>query len=511
MASSLKGSRAIVLGLGRFGGGLGVARWLLDQGVELLVTDLAERESLGAAADELAERGAELLLGSHAGVDVTAADLLVLNPAVPRQAPLVLEALAAGVTVTSEVGLLMQRWPGPIVGVTGSNGKSTTVSLTRAVLEAAGLPALAGGNLGGSLLDRLAGASAETVAVLELSSFMLETLAHLGLGPDVAVITNITPNHLDRHGSFEDYRDAKAAVMAAAHTLVLNADDEVVVALPRPAAATTLWFGDAPPAGAPARGPKPLPDLGVDARGDLRDSALGLVLTSAAMPLPGRMNRLDLAAATLAAGALLEDPSRAREALPKALEGISLPPHRLELVAVRGGVHWVDDSVSTTPESTAASLAALADTSGALAVAAREAGELLSNAAAGAEDDSDSGEVVGGELRATGRCVLIAGGHDKGLDPGQLVTAAARHTRLVLTIGEQGARLGQLLTAAGVAWRPAGTLGKAVALAADWARKGDHVLLSPGYSSHDQFVHFAARGQAFRDAVAALPDLETLS
>jgi len=107
--------------------------------------------------------------------------------------------------------------------------------------------------------------------------------------------------------------------------------------------------------------------------------------------------------------------------------------------------------------------------------------------------------------------VLIAGGHDKGLDPTQLVTAAARNAGLVLTIGEEDAHLGSLLAAAGVAWRAAGTLDTAVALAAEWAREGDCVLLSPGYSSHDQFVHFAARGQAFRDAVAGLASPETLS
>lgn len=494
MPTSLKGSRAIVLGLGRFGGGLGVARWLLTQGVELLVTDLADRESLGEAVDELAERGAELHLGSHVGIDVTAADLLVLNPAVPRQVPLVRQALAAGVTVTSEVALLMERWPGPIAGITGSNGKSTTVSLTRAVLDAVGCPAVAGGNLGGSLLDRLDGVAPGTVAVLELSSFMLETLADLGLGPDVAVITNITPNHLDRHGSFENYRDAKAAILTAAHTAVLNADDDVIAELPCGAGVTRLWFGDIPVAGGTGRGVVRTPDLGVDARGDLRDQGRSLVLSSEAMPLPGRVNRLDLAAATLAAGALIGEVSRACEVLPKAVTGVRLPPHRLELVAEWGGVRWVDDSVSTTPESTAASLAALVDTSGAQAPAAREVGGAAGEAG-----------------HATGRCVLIAGGHDKGLDPGQLVTAAARNAGLVLTIGEEGAHLGRLLTAAGVAWRAAGTLDTAVALAAEWARDGDCVLLSPGYSSHDQFVHFAARGQAFRDAVAGLAGPETLS
>ena len=503
----MAGRRAIVLGLGRFGGGHGVARWLLDQGADVLVTDLASEQSLGEAATDLARRGAQLVLGGHDGVDVEGADLLVVNPAVPLTAPLVQRALSAGVTVTSEVALLMERWPGPVVGVTGSNGKSTTVSLTQAILVAAGQPALAGGNLGGSLLDRLDDVAQGTVAVLELSSFMLETLELLGQGPDVALITNITPNHLDRHDTFDSYRDAKAAVMARAHTVVLNADDPVIAALAPPTTAKTLWFGDIERSLAEVDGqqpgsggnstPRPLasggptvgPDVGVDPAGNLRTSRGELILSNEAMPLPGRANRLDLAAAALAATALVGQLARVVEALPASLQGFRLPPHRLETVSTAGGIRWIDDSVSTTPESTAASLAALAQQ--------------------GCVDPSAPGRPA---AQGPGpRCLLIAGGHDKGLDAGPLVDAASRHAAQVLTIGEEGRGLGQRLTAAGVSCHYAETLARAVTQAADWAREGDCVLLSPGYSSHDQFVHFAARGQAFRDAVNGLQGPEPLS
>jgi UDP-N-acetylmuramoylalanine--D-glutamate ligase len=441
------GARVIVLGLGHFGGGLGAARWLLRHGARVTVTDRAPAEQLAAPAAELAAAGARLVLGGHGGVDFADADLLVLNPAVPLDAPPVAAARAAGVRVTSEIGLVHERWPGPILGVTGSNGKSTTTSLAHAILTAAGVPASLGGNIGGSLLDRVDGAGRDEVAVIELSSFMLDLLAVPGLGPDVAIVTNITPNHLDRHGSFEAYREAKRAILRRARHAVLNADDEYVRAFALGYPGQVLWFG--------SHG-----DLRVDSDGSLVDRRGWPALHSAHVPLPGRMNRVNLAAATLGAAAVLGDEVRAVRALPSALEGFRLPPHRLAQVGSWNGVSWVDDSVSTTPESTAASLAAVG-----------------------------------------GGSVLLAGGHDKGLDPAPLVQAARRHARVVLTLGEQGENLARELTLAGVNAELLGTVEACVARAAQIARAGETVLLSPGYSSHDQFTNYEQRAAAFVRAV----------
>jgi UDP-N-acetylmuramoylalanine--D-glutamate ligase len=439
----------IVLGLGHFGGGLGAARWLLRQGAHVTVTDRATPDLLAAPAAELAAGGARLVLGGHAGVDFTAADLLVLNPAVPLDAPPVVAARGAGVRISSEICLLHERWPGPVLGVTGSNGKSTTTSLAHAILTAAGVSASLGGNIGGSLLDRLDEAGPDEIAVIELSSFMLDLLAPLGLGPDVAIVTNITPNHLDRHGSFEAYRQAKRAILQRARHAVLNADDEHVRGFADGYAGRVLWFG--------SHG-----DLRVDEDGSLVDRRGWPAIHSAHVPLPGRMNRINLAAATLAAAAVLGDEVRAVRALPAALEGFRLPPHRLAPVGTWDGVSWVDDSVSTTPESTAASLAAVG-----------------------------------------GGCVLVVGGHDKGLDPAPLVQAARRHARVVLTLGEQGERLLRELTLAGVNAELLGTVEACVARAAQLARPGETVLLSPGYSSHDQFTNYEQRAAAFVRAVLA--------
>jgi len=447
MAGEWAGRRAIVLGLGHFGGGLGVARWLLSQGASVLVTDRASPESLAAPAAELAALGARLVLGGHAGVDFTATDLLVVNPAVPADAPPLAAARAAGVRISTEIGLLIERWPGPVVGITGSNGKSTTTSLTHAVLRAAGAPAELGGNIGGSLLERLDEVPPRSIAVLELSSFMLELLAPAGLLPDVAVITNITPNHLDRHGSFEAYKAAKRAILGRARHAVLCGDDAVVREVAAGWGGHALWYG--------RRG-----EMSVNTAGDLVDRRGWIVLDSAQIPLPGRANRLNLAAATLAAAAVLGDEVRAMRALPAALAHYELPPHRLQTVGTWQGVAWVDDSVSTTPESTAASLAALG---------------------AG--------------------CVLIAGGHDKGLDPEPLLTAATRHARVVLLVGEQGPRLLRDLTRRGVTAELVQTVPAAVVRAAQLAQAGESVLLSPGYSSHDQFTNYEQRAAVFREHV----------
>jgi UDP-N-acetylmuramoylalanine--D-glutamate ligase len=445
----LTGRHVIVLGLGHFGGGLGAARWLLRQGARVTVTDRAPAEALARPAAELAAAGARLVLGGHVGVDFGSADLLVVNPAVPLTAPPVERARAAGVPLTSEIGLVVERWPGPVLGVTGSNGKSTTTSLAHAILGAAGVDASLGGNLGGSLLDHVDEAPAGAVAVLELSSFMLELLDLAGLGPQVAVITNITPNHLDRHGSFAAYKAAKRSILARARRAVLNADDEHVRDCAREYGGQALWFG--------GQG-----DLCVTADGDLVDRRGWIVIGSAHVPLPGLMNRVNLAAATLAAAAVMGDEVRAARALPAALAGYELPPHRLAGVGIWSGVSWVDDSVSTTPESTRASL-----------------------------------EAIGGG------CLLIAGGHDKGLDPEPLLEAARRHARVVLTIGEEGPGLLRELARRGVNAEMVGDVATAVERAGALARPGDIVLLSPGYSSHDQFTNYEHRAEAFRRAVLA--------
>jgi len=448
--AELSGRRVVLLGLGRFGGGLGAARWLLRQGAKLTVTDRAAPETLAEPAAQLAAAGARLVLGGHDDVNFAAADLLVVNPAVPLDAPPVRAALDAGVPVTSEICLLLSRWPGPVLGVTGSNGKSTVTGLCHALLTTAGRTASLGGNIGGSLLDRIEYAEPDEVAVLELSSFMLELLAREGLGPDVAVITNITPNHLDRHGTMQAYVAAKRSILARARTAVLFAEDERVREAADGFAGRTLWFG--------GEG-----DVRIDADGGLLDRDGKALLPNAEIPLPGRANRCNLAAALLAAAAVLGDEVAATRALRGALAAYELPPHRCQPVGTWNGVQWIDDSASTTPESTRASLAAV----GAPAI-------------------------------------LIVGGRDKGLDPAPLLSEAQRVTHAVVALGEQGPALARALTSRGVVAEVVPDVETAVARAAALSRPGDTVLFSPGYSSHDSYANFVERSEAYVRAVLAL-------
>ncbi len=450
MTPSLRGARAVVLGLGHFGGGLGAARWLARQGAQVVVTDRADAAALAGPAAALQEEDVELVLGGHAGVDFEGADLLVVNPAVPLDAPEVERARAAGVVITSEIALLLERWPGPVIGITGSNGKSTTAAMTHALLEAAGARSSLGGNVGGSLLERLDEAAEDEIAVLELSSFMLEGLAPLGLGPRVAVITNITPNHLDRHGTYQAYRAAKASILAQARYAVLCADDPEVALLAEGYHGQVFHFG--------SRG-----EVSVSPQGDLLDRFGSVLVADADIPVPGRMNRIDLAAATLAASAALADELRVARALPAALQAWRPLPHRLTLLGAWGGVSWVDDSVSTTPESTAASVEAL-----------------------------------------DAPCVLIVGGRDKGLDPEGLIDRSRGRVRIVLTLGETAEALCRAFTQGGLQAESLGTVAAATERASRLARPGEVVLFSPGYSSHDQFCNYEERGRAFVRAVERL-------
>jgi len=318
------GQRVTVMGLGRHGGGVGVARWLAERGAIVTVTDLADETKL---ADSLCElRGAAVAryqLGGHCERDFRECDLLVVNPAVRPGDRRVQMALAAGAAITSEIELFMNRCPGRIVGVTGSNGKSTTAAMTAAILAGDGRRTWLGGNIGRSLLPDLEAMTADDWIVLELSSFQLHWLSHQARLPEAAIVVNCTPNHLDWHGSWPAYVAAKQRLVAEQSpggVTVLNDRDREA----------SRWNSLVRGRLAKPWSDERIPPLAV----------------------PGAHNRANAASAAAAAEALGCSPI----AIDRALREFRGLPHRLELIAEIAGRKLFNDSMATTPESVIAAV-----------------------------------------------------------------------------------------------------------------------------------------------------------
>ncbi len=450
--------RVTVMGLGRFGGGVGVTRWLVARGARVLVTDLAPPEKLAASLQQLSGLDITLRLGRHEAVDFRDADLVVVNPAVPDSSEFLQVARAAGVPITTEMNLFLERCPARCIGVTGSVGKSTVTAMIGHVLEQAvqvsrppGGEGIArriwvGGNIGRSLLDALEQITPEDIVVLELSSFQLQRTAAVRWSPYLAVITGVTPNHLDWHGSFAHYLDAKLNIVRFQDRhdgrIVIHDRAELREALERLRGDLFgVWRyrleGDVPVAEACAA-------AGHDPQRFRWD---GLKLE-----VPGRHNRENAAAALTVASLL----GVSTDAALKALSTFQALPHRLQKVAVRDGVTYFDDSKSTTPE---AALTA---------------------------------------LQAMDRPVLvILGGYDKGSDLQAVAGEAARRARFVACIGTTGPRLAELVSQAGGRAGVYPDLYAAMRACRQRARPGDAVLLSPACASWDQFPDYRARGELF--------------
>jgi UDP-N-acetylmuramoylalanine--D-glutamate ligase len=234
------------MGLGIHGGGLGVARFLVRQGADVTVTDLRTAEQLAGPLAQLAGLPVRYVLGEHREADFVDTDLVVRNPAVPRESPLLAAARAAGVPVEMEMSLFFRLCPAPIIGITGTKGKTTTTSLCADVLAAWWPETVVAGNMGVSALEQLPTIGPATPVVIELSSWQLEGLAEYGLSPQIAIVTNLSPDHLNRYGTMEDYAEAKRGIVrgqGAADIAILNRDDARVWGFREATAARVLPFG----------------------------------------------------------------------------------------------------------------------------------------------------------------------------------------------------------------------------------------------------------------------------
>lgn len=438
------------MGLGRFGGGLGAVQFLTARGARVRVTDLRSAEDLAETLAQLdLPRLETVALGSHPEHLFTGADLVVVNPAVRRDHPRLELARRHGIPLTSEMNLFWTHQRGRIVGVTGSNGKSTTTALIHHLLLQQGRERVwLGGNLGGSLLPHVDEIAPADWVVLELSSFMLADLEHLRRSPHLAVVTSFAPNHLDWHPDLADYRRAKQTILrwqSDADFAVLNADDADVRTWPTKA--SLRWFGESPLPGSGARVLGKTLESHTPA-GDLRlDLAEGFSLA-------GRHNRWNAAAAVAAVQALGVSEERIRAGL-RTFQGL---PHRLQLVAEGKGRRFYNDSLATTPES---------------ALCALEAFEAP--------------------------ILLLAGGYDKQVDLTPFAKGISKRAKGVALLGQTAPRLEELLHQAGATLpqHRATSLADAFQWVVDHSREGDVVLLSPACASFDWFRNFADRGQQF--------------
>lgn len=436
----------VVAGAGQ--SGLAAADLLVSRGARVTLSDV--REPAHAAA--LGARGITLDVGPHRPDLFAGADLVVLSPGVSPDQDAVRAARAAGVPVMGEIELASRWLSGRVIAITGTKGKSTTTTLTARMLQAGGLDATAGGNLGPALSAQVAQSHPGAFHVVEVSSFQLETTDTFH--PWVAVLLNLSPDHLDRHPTFEAYAAAKARIFAnqtAADWAVVNADDAPSMALAAGARAQRLDFAlDADvETGVTARGGE------IVRRGQGRETPLVPV---SAVRLPGR----HLLGDVLAASAVASIAGVAPEAMRRAVAGFTGLPHALERVGELGGVAFVNDSKATNIASARRSL------------------------------ESFPGGVV-----------AIMGGRFKGGDFAELRGAARAHAAGVVAIGEAAPRIADALGTT-VPVRRAASMDEAVRTAFAMAAPGGVVLLAPACSSFDMFRDYVDRGEQFIAAVRAL-------
>jgi UDP-N-acetylmuramoylalanine--D-glutamate ligase len=465
-STSFADTRVTIMGLGYFGGTIGLARYLVSQGARVTITDVKPEAELRDSLAALAGLPVRYVLGRHEAEDFVATDVVFASPAVREDSPYLVLARASGIPIDTEMNLFMRLCRGTVLGVTGSNGKTTTTSLIGSILRAANPRTYLGGNMGRSLLPEVAQIAAGDPVVLELSSFQLEDLQEVRRSPHVAVLLNLAPNHLDRHGTMERYVAAKRQIFAyqsARDVAILNADDPSQQLLVGELAAAVHWFSlsHAVADGAYLDGER----LVVARQGEVRD-----VCGQQDVPLLGRHNVANVLAAMAAADAWGVPPDTVREAI-RTFPGVE---HRLEWVRDLAGVTFYNDSIATSPAATQAALAAISRP-----------------------------------------ILLIAGGYDKGLPFEPLGQSIAARVKRVFLMGRTADSMARAIQAARAPGAPTplltscGDLPQAVHAAYQAAVPGDVVLLSPACASYDQFRNFVERGRLFKQLVAELSGVGT--
>ncbi|MEQ8672240.1 MAG: UDP-N-acetylmuramoyl-L-alanine--D-glutamate ligase [Aggregatilineales bacterium] len=451
----LAGRRVLVIGFGRQGQAL--ARWLPTVGATPIVTDMRSAEEMGVDLRDFPR--ARFVLGEHPSSLLNHADMVCVSGGVSLEMPLVLEAMQKQIPITNDAQLFMERCAAPIIGITGSAGKTTTTSLVGSIMKRAGLTTWIGGNIGNVLLDVVMGIQPTHQVVMELSSFQLELMFS---SPQIAAVLNVTPNHLDRHKTMENYLRAKSHLIAFQNSggvAVLGRDDPGSRSLETIAKGEIAWFSrrEMVPDGAFMAGDR-LVVTGISSP----DGAPHIICEESDIPLRGEHNVYNVLAACAIAGAAGIPP----EIMTETITDFKPVPHRLETVRILEGITYVNDSIATAPERVLAAL--------------RSYTEPL---------------------------VLLAGGADKKLPWGEMIALALTKCRHIVAFGRDGDivvdTVRQLTGTTGAVTRVQ-TLDEAVAEAVKVAKSGDVVLLSPGGTSYDAYQDFVARGEHFRQLVMGL-------
>ena len=450
----LKNKRVLVVGLGK--SGLAAALFLRDRGARVTVSDTRSAAALAKDIPALLEAGIMVESGGHGLLTFRRQDLIVVSPGVPLDTPEVAQAISFGLTVIGELELASRFLEGKVVAITGSNGKTTTTTLVGRIFADAGLPTLVGGNIGLPVIELIPESKPETWSVLEVSSFQLETT--MEFRPNIALVLNITPDHLDRHHTFEAYAAAKAMITAQQTPddfLVLNAEDVPTQMVAAKTRAQIFWFSGVRriKQGAFVHGES---IFWLAKEGGTPEP----VLPVAEITLRGAHNVENVLAAVCAAklAGIASELIRASVAAFHAVE------HRLEPVRTLHGVTYYNDSKATNVDATMKALASF-----------------------------PSG------------VHLILGGKDKASDYTQLAPLLRERAIAVYTIGSAAEKIERELAGV-VKIVTAGTLKSAVDSASAAAQSGDVVLLAPASSSFDQFDNYEHRGRVFRECVAALKE-----
>src|SRR6201981_1112942 len=445
----LKGKRVLVIGLARTG--VATAMFCAERGAVITATDTRSADELGDCVSRLRHEGIQLQLGGYSNAILHEQELVVPSPGVPADSPLLLKAREIKITVWSEIELAFRFLHGQLIGITGSNGKTTTTTLVDHILRHAGFSSVLAGNIGTPLIATVGQSSESTITAAELSSFQLELVETFR--PNISVLLNLTPDHLDRHKTFSAYAAAKARIFehqTEADAAIINLDDPASREI-APSRPQVFWFSR-----------KTNVEQGAFVRnGKLifrRNNREEEILNCDEIPLPGRHNLENVLAATIAgrlAGAQSAQIAGAKRSFP----GVE---HRLEFVAEIHGVRYYNDSKATNIDATLKALEAF-----------------------------------------SGRIIVILGGKDKDSDYTQLRTTLREKTILALLIGSAADKIEKQIEGS-VALRRAETLQNAVQFSAQAAHAGDIVLLAPACASFDQFQNYEHRGRVFKELVHQL-------